>query len=631
MKKVLSLLVAVCVVSSVFSVCALEYGEEYKNMPNKTYSQVFDDVPMSHWAFEYIGEMYQKKVINGYPNGKYYPENFVERCEFAKIMVCAAALDLETPFIPSFADVKNDDWFFSYVETAKNYLTGYSEGEYDYYRPNAHALREDIAVALVKLKGYDISSADISVIETMFTDYVSISVAARPYVAAAVERGLISGYEDDTFRGQQSITRAEAAAMLWRASQYGNDNKVADINNVSSVQNTGDSSFKTQHTVTESEAETEKISLPSTVTTETAKPVKKTHGVKIIAKAEIENSISDMTIDGDNNIYYIDRSDNALCKVNALTGKTQTVIPNLSKIQYIETETQTIVETKEVETQKKEETIEGNESEFDKNDADDTTVEDENEDEILYDEQIVEKEIEVEIAKYTNYMAQQIFYDSASDTVLLIGYFEEKENEMGQTGTGKYWYTLNANNTKEILSTYKFSSSRYGDYDSLPVYAMGSLNNGQIITDNNYFYNIGFLKLSSKKSTDVFSYPYEAPIVYAQTGNSLYCVTTEQIYHYDFASERFAELDLEFNISADKIGTQNGIFYFWNLRNGTINSFNARTQKFEKLDVDTINGVDLEDGGYLSAGSSEKMFVTSNENFVFYDNNSSAIRILYRK
>ena len=65
------------------------------------------------------------------------------------------------------------------------------------------ALREDIAVALVKLKGYDTAGYDESVLTTMFSDAYSISAAARPYAATAVQRGLVSGYEDDTLRGQQ--------------------------------------------------------------------------------------------------------------------------------------------------------------------------------------------------------------------------------------------------------------------------------------------------------------------------------------------------------------------------------------------------------------------------------------------
>ena len=60
------------------------------------------------------------------------------------------------------------------------------------------------------------SAADESILN-MFSDSSSISDPAKKYVAVAVEQGLISGYDDSTFRGQSTITRAEAAAMLSRA------------------------------------------------------------------------------------------------------------------------------------------------------------------------------------------------------------------------------------------------------------------------------------------------------------------------------------------------------------------------------------------------------------------------------
>ena len=190
------------------------------------YTQKFSDVTTEHWAFEYIMEMAERGVINGFPDNTFKPESQVLRAEFAKIMVCAAGVRLVDNSNTSFTDVFADDWFAPYVETAKDYLTGYASSNGMTYKPTAAALREDIAVAMVKIKGYDVSNADLSVLDR-FTDDYSISVNLRPYIAVAVERGLITGYEDSTFRGQATITRAEAAALIWRAYQYGDDNKVA--------------------------------------------------------------------------------------------------------------------------------------------------------------------------------------------------------------------------------------------------------------------------------------------------------------------------------------------------------------------------------------------------------------------
>jgi len=229
MKKMLStflMLIMVFNVSATAFAALPEYGEEYQNQPAKEYPQIFNDVDADFWAFTYIAEMAEREVLSGYPNGNFYPNNTVTRAEFAKIMCLAAGLTVNAVNSTSYDDVKVSSWYAPFVECGKYFLSGYIADGKKYYKPEDKALREDIAVALVKLKGYDTSVYDESILKAMFTDWKSISEGARKYVSVAVENGLISGYEDNTFRGQASITRAEAATLLWRAYQYGNGNKV---------------------------------------------------------------------------------------------------------------------------------------------------------------------------------------------------------------------------------------------------------------------------------------------------------------------------------------------------------------------------------------------------------------------
>lgn len=228
-KKLFAVIMSLTMLLSVIQptmAAVVNYGDELINMPSKTYTQKFSDVPKSYWAFEYISEMVDRGVLAGYPDGKFYPNKNVSRAEFAKIMASAAGLSISYYSDTGYEDVSYNDWAAPYINAAKYYLSGYVSNGLKYYQPNNNALREDIAVALVKLKGYSTTGYDLSIIQTMFSDWQSISSAAQPYVAVAVEQCLISGYDDGTFKGQQGITRAEAATLLWRAYQYGNDNKV---------------------------------------------------------------------------------------------------------------------------------------------------------------------------------------------------------------------------------------------------------------------------------------------------------------------------------------------------------------------------------------------------------------------
>ncbi|HZG75945.1 MAG TPA: S-layer homology domain-containing protein, partial [Paenibacillus sp.] len=150
-----------------------DYGSDIDPSYNAPAKQLFTDVGADYWAYSAIADLSTRGVLGGYPDGKFRPDRVVTRAELAKIMVLAAGLDVQKVGQTSFADVKPGDWHAPYVEAAKFYLNGYSLPNGSViFDPDAPALREDLAVAIVKLKGYDSTHfPDLSVIQAMFTDY----------------------------------------------------------------------------------------------------------------------------------------------------------------------------------------------------------------------------------------------------------------------------------------------------------------------------------------------------------------------------------------------------------------------------------------------------------------------------
>ena len=73
-----------------------------------------------------------------------------------------------------------------------------------------------MAVALVKALKLDNEVVDENSIKAIFSDWEDISPNLRKHVLIAYNNGLIGGYPDGTFKAQQSITRAETAALLIR-------------------------------------------------------------------------------------------------------------------------------------------------------------------------------------------------------------------------------------------------------------------------------------------------------------------------------------------------------------------------------------------------------------------------------
>ena len=333
MKKLTALILSIIVtMTTIATASAVDYGAEYKGMPSKTYSQKFNDVTTSHWAFDCISEMCERNVVSGYPNGNFYPNNNVTRAEFARIMTSASGLQISLPTQRDFSDVATDAWYAPYIHAAYPYLSGYQIYGGNYYKPDTPALREDIAVALVKLKGYDTFGVDESMLSVMFTDADSISSEAKKYVAVALERGLVSGYEDNTFRGQSSISRAEATAMLWRAYQYGNDNKVFDVVTTPEpiVVNTPEPMVQTDTPViiATPDPTVEPVVTPEITVEPTVEPTETPQKKPYVMDTVLTGSFSHMTTSDDTLYYVTDDS------IHALIGDNDSEFMNLTSFEY---------------------------------------------------------------------------------------------------------------------------------------------------------------------------------------------------------------------------------------------------------------------------------------------------------
>ncbi|MCX7711943.1 MAG: S-layer homology domain-containing protein [Clostridia bacterium] len=182
-------------------------------------SQRFTDVSTDHWAFEAVSAMTERQILSGYSDHTFKPDHPVSRAEFAKIMVLALNLPLKSSENGTFRDVPKEDWAFKYVESAKFYLTGFRTASGDLFKPAAMAVREDMAVGLVKALKLENEASDESKLNA-FVDKDGISSNLKRYVTIAVKHGIMKGStlsnsSAKAFNPQGILTRAEAAVLLY--------------------------------------------------------------------------------------------------------------------------------------------------------------------------------------------------------------------------------------------------------------------------------------------------------------------------------------------------------------------------------------------------------------------------------
>lgn len=172
-----------------------------------------------HWSAPVVGLLEAKGLISGDQQGRFRPEEPLTRAELAKLFVLALGrgADAQTlARVPSrFSDVPSWHWARGYIESfAELAITsGYPDGRFG---PADTVTRAQLAVFLTRALGLENEVRSRNQAPTAFTDDAHIPAWARGAVQTALTHGLITGYEDGTFRANQAVTRAEGSMALFR-------------------------------------------------------------------------------------------------------------------------------------------------------------------------------------------------------------------------------------------------------------------------------------------------------------------------------------------------------------------------------------------------------------------------------
>lgn len=122
----------------------------------------FNDVSADRWSANAIEFMASKKVVNGYEDGSFKPENNLTRGEFAAMIARFANLT-DTAASRTFSDVDSSYWGFKNIMALNKagYINGYEDGT---FRPEANVTRAEVMTVINKIIG---RSADASYVKSL--------------------------------------------------------------------------------------------------------------------------------------------------------------------------------------------------------------------------------------------------------------------------------------------------------------------------------------------------------------------------------------------------------------------------------------------------------------------------------
>ena len=159
-----------------------------------------------HWAESSVDFITDKRIMSGYQDGTFKPNENMSRVEFYATINSLAGYD--KTYTVTFSDVSTSDWFYS--DVAKGIKAGYIKPTTGRLNPNREITREEVAEILGYV--YSLSPKEGSTNE--FGDRARISPSARGYVGALVDKGILRGYSDGNFYPTRSIRRSEAATLF---------------------------------------------------------------------------------------------------------------------------------------------------------------------------------------------------------------------------------------------------------------------------------------------------------------------------------------------------------------------------------------------------------------------------------
>lgn len=159
----------------------------------------FTDLAAEHWAYSDVQALVNDGTVRGYEDGSFRPAGTVTRAEFVKMLGNGSNLRAQ-----NYDDVAPSHWAYSYIMSAS-----FPEDGSNSFQPDLPITRGLVAELLWRRGGSQSATAD----DAITAQYPQNTTA----VAWVYSTGLMQGDDGVTLRLQDTLSRAEAAALIVRA------------------------------------------------------------------------------------------------------------------------------------------------------------------------------------------------------------------------------------------------------------------------------------------------------------------------------------------------------------------------------------------------------------------------------
>lgn len=175
----------------------------------------FKDVPKEHVYHDVISEMVKKGIIKGYHDGTFKPNDKISRQHAAVLINRVVDLPKVQP-MKTFNDIPKTHPYYNEIQNLQmaGLIQADSKGNFN---PNQPLTRGEMAKIIAVAFNLDIGDKDFEFSDVEGTHY-------ELDVLKLYSNGITNGYEDGTFKPEESLSRMHYAVFMYRAMNVKNKN-----------------------------------------------------------------------------------------------------------------------------------------------------------------------------------------------------------------------------------------------------------------------------------------------------------------------------------------------------------------------------------------------------------------------
>ena len=164
--------------------------------------KIFTDVTSSTWCYKYVVELADGKVIDGYGDGSFKPDNTITYGAALKLVMLAAGYPEQKP-------------------TGSNVFSGYltkARAEGIITRTNV-----DLTKPITRLQVAQLAAGALKLDTTNLSNVQPFTDTTDPCVQALNAAGIVEGYYYSgtrTYKPNNTLTRGQVSAIVWRMRNY---------------------------------------------------------------------------------------------------------------------------------------------------------------------------------------------------------------------------------------------------------------------------------------------------------------------------------------------------------------------------------------------------------------------------